>query len=180
MKAKLNKTVYFIGFMGAGKTTVARRLAKACSCECIDVDFYIQRMHDKTIPEIFEEFGEKGFRNFETEALEEIANANKPRFVSCGGGVITRDENAAIMKKDGIVIHLYSDAKNGARRISNKDSRPLFKNVRQAQKLFLERLPKYRKACDYEIITTRKNSGRVYHEVLDLLEDEGIIEIIEK
>ena len=179
MKIKLHKTIYFIGFMGAGKTTVCRKLAKVCGCECVDVDFYIERFRGKKISEIFDEVGESGFREYETEALLNISKSNTPRLVSCGGGIIVTDENIKIMNSSGIVIHLYSDAENGARRISNKKTRPLFKDVKKAQKLFFQRLPKYEEAADYTIDTTRKTSGRVYHEVIDMMSEEGLIDIIE-
>ena len=176
MKCKLKKTVYVIGFMGAGKTTLCRRLAKSCGCESLDTDVYIERMRGDKISSIFKEFGEEGFRDIETMALKKIAESDHLRFVSCGGGIVVREANMAAMKESGVVLHLLSDAHNGEKRISNKSTRPLFNDVEEAQKLFLARLPLYKKAADLTIDTTDKDSGKVFHETLALLKKEGLIE----
>ena len=175
MKCKLKKTIFVIGFMGAGKTTLCRRLAKKCLCESLDVDIYIERMSGSKIRNIFKEVGESGFRDVETMALKRIAESEHVRFVSCGGGIVERNENIEIMKEHGVVLHLYSDAENGEKRISNKKSRPLFKDVEQAQKLFMKRLPLYEKAADLTLDTTDKSSTKVMWETFDLLKDNDLI-----
>ena len=175
MKCKLKKTIFVIGFMGAGKTTLCRRLAKKCQCESLDVDIYIERMNSQKIRNIFKHVGESGFRDIETMALKKIAESDHIRFVSCGGGIVEREENIEIMKEHGVVLHLYSDAKNGESRISNKKSRPLFKDLEQAEKLFQRRLPLYEKAADLTLDTTGKSSTKVMWETFDLLKDNGLI-----
>ena len=179
MKCKLEKTVFVIGFMGAGKTTLCRRMAKNCSCESLDVDVYIERMRGEKISAIFEEVGEAGFRDIETMALKRIAESDHIRFVSCGGGIVMRDENVEIMKENGVVLHLYSDAYNGEKRISNKKTRPLFNDVKEAQKLFQKRLPLYENAANLTLDTTGKTSGKVFWEALDLLKKHGLIKQVQ-
>ena len=175
MKCKLNKTIFVIGFMGAGKTTLCRRLAKKCNCESLDVDIYVERMSGEKIPKIFAEVGEVGFRDIETMALKRIAESDHIRFVSCGGGIIMREENIDIMKKNGVVLHLYSDAFNGEKRISNKKTRPLFNDVEEAQKLFMKRLPLYENAADLTIDTTEKSSNEVLWAAIDMLKAAQLI-----
>lgn len=175
MKCKLKKTIFVIGFMGAGKTTLCRRLAKSCKCESLDTDVYIERMSGEKISKIFSEVGEAGFRDIETMSLKRIAESDHIRFVSCGGGIVMREENVEIMKKSGVVLHLYSDAHNGEKRISNKKTRPLFNDVEEAQKLFLKRLPLYENAADLTLDTTDKSSNKVFWEAVDLLKKEELI-----
>lgn len=176
MTAELKQTVFFIGFMGAGKTTVSRKLAKMCACECVDVDYYIERSVGKKISEIFAESGEAAFRKMETEALQKICESSTPRFVSCGGGIIVIPENKAIMQNSGVVVHLLSDAHNSVKRISNLKTRPLFEDVNRAQARFEERLPLYEDFANYTIDTTGKFPKRVSNDVYKLLVKKNIIE----
>lgn len=176
MTAELKKTVFFIGFMGAGKTTVARKLARRCNCECVDVDFFIERMSGRKIKDIFATDGEEAFRKMEAEALRKIAEHDAPRFVSCGGGTVKNAEAPQILRSNGVVIHLLSDAKQSANRISDLSTRPLFKDVENAQRVFEERLPLYEKTANWTIDTTGKYSKRVANEVYSLLVRKNIIE----
>lgn len=176
MQGKLNKTVFFIGFMGAGKTTVARKMAKICSCECVDMDYYVERITGKKVREIFAEGGEEAFRKIEAEVLEEVSTGVAPRFISCGGGTVLNEKAPAIMHENGVVLHLYSDASNSARRISDTSTRPLFKDVQNAKKVFRERLPIYEACADYTVDTTNKWSNQVTKEVFSTLVKAGVIE----
>lgn len=166
--------------MGAGKTTLARSLARRCKCESIDVDFFIERLVGMKIKDIFEEYGEDLFRKTETEALSQISEFDNYRFVSCGGGIVERAENIEIMKRSGVVVHLYSDAKMSASRISNKSSRPLFKNIESATSLFEKRKPLYEKAADITINTSNKQSNKVFWDVFNSLAKKGYIEVQER
>lgn len=175
MAHKLTKNVYLIGFMGAGKSSAGRKLARICGCESIDVDSFIERMCDLKIKDIFSDVGEKGFRQIETDALKMISEMKKNVFVSCGGGVVLEKRNVEIMKNSGVVVHLYSDAYNGARRISDLSTRPLFKDVESAQLKFMERLPFYRESSHFSIDTTGKTSSKVVNELIKLLERKQIL-----
>ena len=175
MAYKLNKKVYLIGFMGAGKSSAARKLARICGCESIDSDFYVEQMCGQKVRLIFDDIGEAGFRKCETDALLAISKMDKNFFVSCGGGVVLTPENVEIMKNSGVIVHLYSDAYNGARRISDLSTRPLFKDVKSAQVTFKKRLPLYRKACDFSIDTTKKSSSRVVGELIRALKRREIL-----
>ena len=102
---ELARPVFFVGFMGAGKTSVARRLARTCGVASVDMDTYLERREGKRVKEIFAQAGEDGFRAIETDVLRELAG-KEPLLVSCGGGVVKRDENRAILRDAGFVVYL--------------------------------------------------------------------------
>ncbi|WP_251212780.1 shikimate kinase [Adlercreutzia murintestinalis] len=172
---RLHRSVYLIGFMGAGKSTVARRLSRMCGLASIDMDSYIERLAGMPIPQIFEESGEEGFRRMETQALRDIA-AMEPMVVSCGGGVVTRPENIALMSAHGTVVHLRVTADQAAARISDTSSRPLFQDLAAARARLEERLPAYEAAADLTIETGGRSVGAIAHEVRRALERRGVLE----
>ena len=107
--SELAKPVFFVGFMGAGKTSVARKLARTCGIASIDVDTYLERREGKRVKELFAEVGEEGFRAIETDVLRELAEKD-PLLVSCGGGVVLRPENRALLAEKGYVVYLQVTA----------------------------------------------------------------------
>ena len=119
----LARPVFFVGFMGAGKTSVSRKLARACGVGSVDMDTYLERREGKKVNDIFAESGEEGFRSVETDVLRELA-AKEPLLVSCGGGVVLRPENRAVLREAGFVVYLRVTADEAASRISDKSTRP--------------------------------------------------------
>ena len=101
----MDKNILLIGFMGAGKTTVSKMLSKMTDMKEIDMDAYIVKKEGMDITEIFDKFGEEYFRKKETECLIEIMNESNC-IVSCGGGVVVKDENVEQMKKGGKIVLL--------------------------------------------------------------------------
>ena len=131
--------VFFVGFMGAGKTSVARRLARTCGISSVDMDTYLERREGKRVKEIFAEGGEDAFRAIETDVLRELASKEEPLVISCGGGVVLREENREILAESGFVVHLQVTVHEAASRISDKSSRPLFQDIDAARQRCLER-----------------------------------------
>lgn len=173
--AYLAKPVFFIGFMGAGKSSVARKLARKCGIASVDMDKYIERKAGRSIPEIFAASGECGFRRVETEVLAELAANDYPMLVSCGGGIVVKRENRDILKEQGYVIHLQVDIDEASRRISDKSSRPLFSDIESARMRLDERWPLYEAAADASVSTAGKSVYEITCEVQSLLEREGIL-----
>lgn len=171
----LNRPVFFIGFMGAGKTSVSRRLARMCGVASVDMDTYIERREGKRVREIFDEVGEDGFRAIETDALAELAEKSDPLLVSCGGGVVLREENRAILSRSGVVVHLEVEVDEAASRISDKSSRPLFQDLEASRRLCAERAPLYESAADITINTAGRNVFSIAREAQRLLEREGVL-----
>lgn len=171
---KLSRPVFFVGFMGAGKTSVARKAARIASVSSIDVDSYIERHCDKKITEIFDEVGEAGFRAIETQVLRELA-AGEPCLIACGGGIVLSEANRAILDENGFVIYLEVTAEEAASRISDTSSRPLFGNLEQAQRVIDSRLHLYEEVADVKLNTAKRSMGSLAHEIVDLLKQEGIL-----
>ena len=101
----MRKPVLLIGMMGCGKSTVGRLLAERMRLPLIDLDEEIARAAGKTIPEIFAQEGEAGFRACETAALER-ALARGDGVIATGGGIVTRAENIRMMREKGVVVWL--------------------------------------------------------------------------
>ena len=172
---ELDRPVFFVGFMGAGKTTIARRLARMVRLSCVDLDAFIERREGMTCAEIFAASGEDGFRYIETDVLEHFAYETDPMIVSCGGGIIKRPRNREILKRAGFVIYLQVSADEAAVRIGDASSRPMFKNIEVARKTNEERKPLYLEVADAWVKTSKKSVWQITNEVEDILIKSGIL-----
>jgi len=171
---RLVKPVSFVGFMGAGKTSAARKLARRAGVASIDMDMFIERRYDMKIREIFSNLGEEGFRLIETDVLRELATGD-PLVVSCGGGVVLSEENRRIMRENGHVVYLKVTADEAASRITNLKARPLFGDLDQVRHIISERIPLYEEVADSTIDTAGHSSGYVAREAIGLLKRQGIL-----
>lgn len=167
--------VFFVGFMGAGKTTVARRLARMVRLSCVDLDSFLERREGRTCAQIFAEDGEDGFRAIETDVLRHFAYETEPMIVSCGGGIIKRPVNREILKDAGFVIYLQVSADEAAERIGDASSRPMFKNIEVARRTNEERKPLYVEVADAWVTTSRKSVWQITNEVQDILIESEIL-----
>lgn len=172
---ELDRPVFLVGFMGAGKTSVARKLARMAGVASVDMDTYIERCEHKRVKEIFAEVGEDGFRAIETQTLYELGMKKDPMVVSCGGGVVLRPENRKALSELGLVVYLSVTAAEAASRISDVSSRPLFGDLQNAQRVIDERLPLYEEVADVTIDTVGRGSSSIAHEVFDILKEKGVL-----
>lgn len=97
--------IYLIGYMGSGKSTVGKGLAKELSLQFIDLDSFIEERNHKTIPEIFASLGENGFRLLEQKALHEVASFENI-VIATGGGAPCFFDNMEVINKTGISVYL--------------------------------------------------------------------------
>lgn len=171
---QLGRTVFFVGFMGAGKTSVSRRLARLCGISAVDMDSYIERRDGRRIRDIFAEDGEGFFRDLETQVLRELSQGD-PVLVSCGGGVVLRPENREILREGGFTVFLKVDAAEAKSRISDPSTRPLLGDVEAARKTNAERLPLYEEVADATVDTSGKGVTALAFAVRSILEREGIL-----
>jgi len=99
------KRIILIGYMGAGKTTVGKALAKELGLQFYDLDWYIESRRRKTVPQLFAEVGEEGFRKMEYNMLHEAAEFEDV-VISCGGGTPCFFDNIDYMNRQGQVVYL--------------------------------------------------------------------------
>lgn len=125
--ARMN-TVFLIGYMGCGKTTLGAALAQCLGVDFIDLDDYIEERCEATVKEIFAKVGEQGFRDIERRCLEEVASQAGGAIVACGGGTPCQPGNMELMNSMGITIWLSTTAQRIASRLmlpEQKAKRPL-------------------------------------------------------
>ncbi|MGL4307436.1 shikimate kinase [Cetobacterium sp. SF1] len=156
----MKDNIALIGFMGSGKTTVGRILAKYLDMKFIDIDRAICARERKTIPEIFQEKGEEYFRRLERMIIEEESLDNNI-VIATGGGVIIDNENIKNLKKTSYVVYLDCDVETIYQRVKNNKNRPLL-NVEnmyeKIEELYSKRRLLYTISCDLKIeITTKTN-----------------------
>lgn len=137
----LEKRVVLTGFMGVGKSTVARFLASLLDSTRIDLDTFIEQNERRTIAEIIKTEGEAKFREIETENLRKILAENEAQVIALGGGAWTVKENRQLIKDYKLTtVWLESSFDHCWRNIKmSKRERPLAVNREQTQKLFDER-----------------------------------------
>ncbi|WP_085508851.1 shikimate kinase [Thalassobacillus devorans] len=160
------KTIYLIGFMGSGKTTVAEILCEKLDVPLIEMDSLIEKREGRAIKEIFAEKGEAYFRQLETSLLEEIPLENM--VVSTGGGAPINPINQKLMRR-GTVIFLDASFQVIQERLSQDENRPLWKGKEQEkERLLQERWPVYQQAADITIDVEYKSPERIADEILDV------------
>lgn len=162
--------IVLIGFMGAGKTTVAKIIAKKLKLEMIDMDsIALKRSGRKNINEIFEKDGEAKFREIELEVAEDISGTDDA-IISTGGGVVMNPLIMDYLKVNGFTVYLSSSFDKIRERVSLKKVRPpLFQNIKSAKKLFDLRSPLYEKYADINIETDNKDIYDVAKEIIGRL-----------
>ena len=159
--------IFIIGFMGTGKSAVSRSLSKNYGLTLVDSDEYIERREGKSIPDIFAESGEDGFRAIETDCLREISSKEYD-IVSCGGGIVLRPENIEIMRANGKVVLLKASPETIFERVRHSDNRPVLNgnmNVEFIKKKLSEREPYYSVVNAFEIDTEGKTPDEIAREI---------------
>lgn len=166
--------IFLVGYMGVGKTTIGRLLAKKMDLEFIDLDKVIESKYYKTISELFTEKGEEEFRKIEQSYLHEVSQFENV-VISTGGGTPCFLDNMNFMNQMGKTIYIQASVEELTSRIKNsKNIRPILKN-QQPENLenFIEnhlqqRIKFYQKASI--IIDTQKISGNnKIHQIVDLI-----------
>lgn len=163
--------IFFIGFMGVGKTTVSSYLSNLLSRKKIDIDQCIAKREKMKIPEIFKKYGEEYFRNCETEVLKDL-NSEDGVIISCGGGIVLKEENISLMKERGKIILLTSTPQTIFERVRYSDERPILNNnmnVDFISELMKKREENYLHAADLIIDTDKKSIEEVCEEIISSL-----------
>ncbi|MCD7818415.1 MAG: shikimate kinase [Lachnospiraceae bacterium] len=164
----MNQNIFLIGFMGAGKSTIARTLRDVYGMRLIEMDEQIEAEEGRTISKIFAESGEEYFRALETKLLVGLEKKENT-VVSCGGGVPMREENITAMRKSGKIIYLSAEPETIYERVKEDHTRPLLEghmNLEYIETLMAKRFPGYLKAADETVRTDGREATDICEEIV--------------
>ena len=142
------KNIVLIGFMGSGKSLIARELGKRLQRDVVSTDELIEAKEGRAIHEIFKSNNESYFRNIEHDTIKEVS-LRQGIIIDCGGGVILHKENLKLLKVNGIVFYLEATPAVIYERIKHETHRPLLKvpdPLGCIKELYQQRLPLYGQA----------------------------------
>ncbi len=162
--------VVLVGFMGSGKSSVGRELARRTGAEFVDADEWIERKAGRPIRTLFAEEGEPAFRERERAALREIL-AVKGRVVAAGGGAFLQEENRKLMRAYGPVVYLEASPGTVLRRLARDSKRPLLQGADResiVKDLLERRVPEYRRA-DHTVPTDGRTVREIAGRIIGLL-----------
>jgi len=155
------ENIVLIGFMGSGKSSVGRELARLLGYPLVDTDALVAKRAGKSIPRIFAEDGEETFRDLESRVLSEL-HARRPthQVIATGGGIVTRPRNRDLLRRLGYVVWLVVSPEEILHRTSLTGQRPLLNTAdpkSTVSALLAERTPLYRQASHLTIETDSLN-----------------------
>ena len=145
--------IVLCGFMGCGKSTVGKNLARKTGRSFVDMDRYIEQREGMTVAEIFEKYGEDGFRDREHEACRELAGMNG-LIIASGGGALTFERNVKVFKGTDTIVFLNVPLNVIAQRLKNDTRRPLLQRPdkdKVMRELYEKRMPSYLAAADVTV-----------------------------
>lgn len=166
------ENIILIGYMGSGKSTVARELHQRNNMEIIDTDSKIVKEQGKSINEIFAQDGETAFRDLETDCLKQLSEKKDSFILSTGGGMPVREENRALLKNLGTVFFLKADTDTILERVKHDTARPLLQDEDRRSKIetmLMTRTPLYEAAADYIIVTDGRTVEEIAGEIISVI-----------
>ncbi len=142
--------IILCGFMGCGKSTVGKNLARKTGRKFVDMDLYIEQKANMSVSEIFDKYGEDGFRDMEHSACKELSDMSN-LVVASGGGALTFERNCSEFKNKDIIVLLDVPLNIIKERLKNDKTRPLLQKPdkdKVMRELYERRLPLYKAAAD--------------------------------
>lgn len=161
-------SIFLIGMMGVGKTTIGRLLAQATGLEFVDCDREIEARAGVSVTTIFEVEGEEGFRRREAALLEELTQ-RRGIVLATGGGAVLREDNRRALRERGLVVYLHSTVDEILRRTRADTARPLLQteNPRaRIEQLLHEREPLYRQTAHLSFQSGIMNPKKLVKRIL--------------
>ena len=134
---KSDQPIILLGYMGCGKSTVGRLLAKYLELPFVDLDDYLSEIHGRSVPNLFLEYGEIGFRKIEKKALYDLLSSAQPSVISLGGGTPCYADNMqSVIQSTPYTFYLSPSISTLCRRLySEKDHRPMISHLTSEDKL---------------------------------------------
>lgn len=162
------RNIVLIGFMGSGKSSIGKSLAKKLGLEYIDTDTMIERDEEKSISEIFRVEGEEYFRTMEKKIVEKVSKY-KDKVIACGGGVVLDDRNILNLKENGVLVYLSVDPSIIIERVRNSIDRPLLEvndKETEAKRILEQREKKYISAADIVVDAGNMSINKTAEQIL--------------
>lgn len=166
--------IFFVGFHGAGKSTLARNLGGLFRRDYVDTDRLVERMRGLSVCQIFEREGEAAFRRDEAKVLRGLLD-RKSLLVSCGGGIVEGRESCELMHRMGAVVYLDGDVEDSLRQLRHPELRPDFATADCARTLHSRRRPLYEEVSDYTIDIRNRTFEQVCADTVQLLWEKGLL-----
>ena len=164
----MKTNIALVGFMGVGKSTIAKGLATSLEKKLIEVDLLIARKAGKSIPQIFQEDGEIAFRDLEISVIKELASQNN-LVIDCGGGIILNKINVDRLKENAIIVWLNASPEAIIKRTeSDGNGRPLLqgkKKITEIQQIMSFRLPLYEAVADIKMDTSEADISKIVEQI---------------
>lgn len=163
--------IYLIGFMGAGKSTIAKMLQERLGMQLVEMDERIVREQQMPITEIFDTYGEEHFRDIESALVCTIAKEGNS-IISCGGGVVIRSQNVEEMKKSGTIVFLTATPQTIFERVRYSKERPILNgnmNVEYIEQLMDKRRTLYEAAAEITVETDGKTIEEICDEIIRII-----------
>jgi len=168
----MDKNIVLIGFMGSGKTTYGKAIARVLGMEFIDSDEFIEETEGMDIISIFRQKGEEYFRELEKTAVESLSK-RKGLVIATGGGTIKKEENMKALKSSGSIVYIEASAEKIMENLDGDISRPILDGGDKLEKiteLLKERCPLYEKYKDITFTVGRGNIENNVKKLTKLLE----------
>lgn len=159
------KNIVLIGYMGTGKTSVGAEVSLRLCTKFIDTDKYIERAAHKSISRIFEEDGEKKFRDMENKLCRFLKTQNN-MVIATGGGIILNEDNMLHLKYNSVAVYIKDDVDVLYGRVKRAGTRPLAQDYERFVMLYLEREALYRRYADITVDARQKTVRDLSHEVI--------------
>ncbi len=166
--------IYFVGFMGTGKTTIGRSVAQRLGFELLDSDHEIERKAGKPVADIFSQDGEEAFRALERDFISQ-GHAAQRTVVACGGGLVVQPGMLDLLKQKGVVVCLHASLETILKRTQGSRHRPLLNvddPMDRIRTLYTQREPIYRKSGTL-ILTDGRPLNDIVNHVLRIYRREA-------
>ncbi len=165
-------SLFLIGMMGAGKSTIGRLLARALGFEFVDADREIEARSGVPITTIFEVEGEEGFRRREAALIDELTQ-RRGVVIATGGGAVLREDNRQHLRSRGLVVYLQASADEIARRTTHDKTRPLLQTSDPRGRivsLLAQRAPLYEETAHLTFHSSTASPKKLVRRILDSAE----------
>jgi shikimate kinase len=169
--ATIDDNIFFVGLMGAGKTTIGKLLAKKLKKTFYDTDHEIEKKLGVKVSVIFELEGEEGFRKRETQMIDELTS-KKDIILATGGGAVLSEANRRLLKERGKVIYLNAKPQHLAKRMAFDKDRPLLQQgniLDTLNNLYQERHPLYLGVSSFVVDTGQQKTQTIINKIEALL-----------